>query len=613
MKKKNTWRILGLVACLLFGLVTVSCHKEEETELKSVSKHGTVDLNGASASGLSVLSPCGESDVSNGGFDIDMPKEATLDVIMVNNAAGDVVMLYRGKYNETIAINSQSTAMALVTMHPFFAQISLDDYEQLRSIVISQESFSALVREVERSVARMNPIFDTTNVVLNSVLEDVIIDVVHYLGQEKASKSGCKNTIFGQNCDPLDVRNEWKDVLTFREEGLWPSYFGSAKAPSGETTNLRVLTRDDIGITDLMLNTSWYGREEKYQASEVGTHVITLSCNNALGKSDFYMRVASEFLSIVGFSMESGEVGTHTWIELALDGLESELSDGVSPDVFSRNASACWSVMWDIFVKYFKENPGKFIGKFVGNLNGIQKFYDGFKAIFNGLPRVRNYIQAPATITLTVERDANGDLSAGGGSTGGDWVDLGLPSGLLWATRNVGASSPEDYGDYFAWGETSPKSVYDWSTYRYCNNGNYHQLTKYCNNSYYGYNGFTDNLTILQPGDDAATANYGGRTPTKEEWQELIDNTTSQWTTINGVNGRHFTGSNGNKLFLPASGYRGISLNSVSSFGTYWSSSLQTNITYYAWGLNFSMSSNPFMNYGQRFDGCSVRAVRSAR
>ena len=327
MKKKYTWRILGLVACLLFGLVTVSCHKEEETELVSVSKHGTVDLNGASASGLSVLSPCGESDVSNGGFDVDMPKDATLDVIMVNNAAGDVVMLYRGKYNEAIAINSQSTAIALVTLHPFFAQISLDDYEQLRSIVISQESFSALVQEVERSVARMNPIYDTTNGELRSVLEDVISDVVQYLGQEKASKSGSKNTIFGQNCDPLDVRNEWKDVLTFREEGLWPSYFGSAKSPSGKTTNLRVFTMDDIGITDLMLTTNRYGREEKYQASEVGTHEITLSCNNALGKSDFYMRVASEFLSIVGFSMESGEVGTHTWIELALDGLESELSD----------------------------------------------------------------------------------------------------------------------------------------------------------------------------------------------------------------------------------------------------------------------------------------------
>ena len=611
MKKKYTWRILGLVACLLFGLVTVSCHKEEETELVSVSKHGTVDLNGASASGLSVLSPCGESDVRNGGFDVDMPKDATLDVIMVNNAAGDVVMLYRGKYNEAIAINSQSTAIALVTLHPFFAQISLDDYEQLRTIVISQESFGKLVQEVERSVARMNPIYDTTNEVLNSALEDVISDVVQYLGQENTSKNGSKNTIFGQNCDPLDVRNNFMDVLTFREEGLWPSYFGSAKAPSGRTTDLRVFTRDDIGITDIMFNTSIYGSSEEYQASEVGTHVITLSCNNALGKMDFYMHVASEFLSIVGFSMESGGVATRSWINMTMDGLASQMSDGLSRDDDFHDAWAYGSVIWSLIVEYYKENPGKCIGKFVGNLNGIQKFYDGFKAIFNGLPRVRNYIQAPATITLTVERDANGDLSAGGGSTGGDWVDLGLPSGLLWATRNVGASSPEDYGEYFAWGETQPKEVYNWSTYRYCNNGDYHQLTKYCNDSRYGYNGFTDNLTILQSGDDAATANYGGRTPTEEEWEELLDNTTATWTTQNGVNGRHFTGPNGNSLFLPAAGSRlDGSLYNAGFAGYYWSSSLETVIPDAAWYFDFDAGSQN-MYYLYRYLGYSVRAVRS--
>ncbi len=190
----------------------------------------------------------------------------------------------------------------------------------------------------------------------------------------------------------------------------------------------------------------------------------------------------------------------------------------------------------------------------------------------------------------------------------GDWVDLGLPSGLLWATRNVGASSPEDYGDYFAWGETSPKSVYDWSTYRYCN-GDYNQLTKYCSDSNYGYYGFTDNLTILQPSDDAATANYGGRTPTKEEWEELMDHTTSQWTTQNGVNGRRFTGSNGNSLFLPAAGVRlGSSLYYAGSYGYYWSSSLSTSYPYGAW--HFFLSDDQYVNCDYRYVGFTVRAVR---
>ena len=196
--------------------------------------------------------------------------------------------------------------------------------------------------------------------------------------------------------------------------------------------------------------------------------------------------------------------------------------------------------------------------------------------------------------------------------TSGDWVDLGLPSGLLWATRNVGASSPTDYGNYYAWGETSPKSVYDWSTYRYCNGG-YDALTKYCNRASYGYNGFTDNLTILQPGDDAATANYGGRTPTKEEWQELLNNTTVSWTTLNGVNGRLFTASNGSSVFLPAAGFRwDSSLYFAGSYGHYWSSSLYTGNPNDAWYFDFNSDGQLMSDY-DRYHGLSVRAVRSAR
>ena len=194
----------------------------------------------------------------------------------------------------------------------------------------------------------------------------------------------------------------------------------------------------------------------------------------------------------------------------------------------------------------------------------------------------------------------------------GDWVDLGLPSGLLWATRNVGATSPEDYAAYFAWGETTPKSVYDWTTYIYCN-GAYTQLTKYCYNSGFGYNGFTDTLTILQPGDDAAAANYGGRTPTKEEWEELMDNTTSQWTTLNGVNGRLFTSSNGNSLFLPAAGLHYYDSLYETGGGEYWSSSISPNgQSLYAWSFDFT-SGIQHMYSSSRTHGSSVRAVCSAR
>jgi hypothetical protein len=193
------------------------------------------------------------------------------------------------------------------------------------------------------------------------------------------------------------------------------------------------------------------------------------------------------------------------------------------------------------------------------------------------------------------------------GSELGDWVDLDLPSGLLWATRNVGATSPEEYGDYFAWGETQPKELISWDTYRY---GYYDQLTKYCNDSSYGLNGFTDGLTTLQPGDDAATANYGGRTPTQAEWQELIDNTTSQWTTINGVNGWCFTGTNGNSLFLPAAGRSDSMFSEAGSDGYYWSSSLCTDYPRYARRFIFGSNIQRVYSNGDRCSGYTVRAVR---
>lgn len=203
--------------------------------------------------------------------------------------------------------------------------------------------------------------------------------------------------------------------------------------------------------------------------------------------------------------------------------------------------------------------------------------------------------------------------NATGANSGHDYIDLGLPSGTLWATCNVGANNPEDYGDYFAWGETSPKSLYSQSTYRYCN-GSSSALTKYCNDTSYGYNGFTDTLTILEPSDDAATANWGEgwHTPTKEEFNELINNCTGTWTTRNGVNGYLFTGSNGNSIFLPAADNRyGASASNIGSRGCYWTNSIVDNIPCKAWDLYFNSASCTTNDNYLREYGLTVRAVCS--
>lgn len=190
-------------------------------------------------------------------------------------------------------------------------------------------------------------------------------------------------------------------------------------------------------------------------------------------------------------------------------------------------------------------------------------------------------------------------------------VDLGLPSGTLWADRNVGADSPEDYGDYFAWGETESKSSYDWNTYKW-SNASYDSMTKYCPKSSYGYNGFKDYKTTLDFSDDAAYVNMGSswRMPTKADFQELIDKCIWTWTTLNGKKGFKVTGPSGESIFLPAAGWRsGSTLSVAGSYGLYWSSSLNENIPHNAYYLDFGSEDYHSLYDLSRSNGHTVRAV----
>ena len=190
-----------------------------------------------------------------------------------------------------------------------------------------------------------------------------------------------------------------------------------------------------------------------------------------------------------------------------------------------------------------------------------------------------------------------------------EWVDLGLPSGTLWATCNVGASVPEQYGDYFAWGETTPKEYYDFSTYKWCN-GTWNSLTKYCSDSFWGT---VDNKRELDSEDDAASANWGSswRMPSADQMKELCRSCTWQWIQRNGVNGQQVTGPNGNNIFLPVAGLRGEgSLLQAGVSGYYWSRTVNTADPDGACCLFFDSNSMDDAGSGNRIAGFSVRAVR---
>jgi len=223
------------------------------------------------------------------------------------------------------------------------------------------------------------------------------------------------------------------------------------------------------------------------------------------------------------------------------------------------------------------------------------------------------------------------------------YVDLGITSWgkkLLWATTNVGAENAWDCGSYFAWGETTAKSVYSWSTYKHCN-GTSSTITKYCNSSNYGYNGYSDTKTVLEAADDAATANWGGpwRMPTYE--QQIYLRSQCYWQWVSSYNGHDVKGfvvykakadadkgkysfnnpslsstystSSDVHIFLPASGYiNGSSASNEGSNGYYWSSCLydDSSLPSFAWGLFFGSSqvTAPYGSY-PRYCGRTVRPV----
>ncbi len=254
----------------------------------------------------------------------------------------------------------------------------------------------------------------------------------------------------------------------------------------------------------------------------------------------------------------------------------------------------CWSTNQNPTIEDNKTTNGNGVGTFTSNMTNLE-------------PNTTYYVRAYATNevgTAYGEERTFKTLAAyspaTGTSNGYGYVDLGLS--VKWATCNVGASSPEEYGNYYAWGETTTKSEYTEE-----------------NSATYGLDisqlqsqGYIDGEGNLTPQYDAAAANWGGdwRMPTKAEQQELLDNCTWTWTMQNGVNGYNVEGPNGNSIFLPAAGCRrGSSLYSAGSDGNYWSSTPIESESNVAYILVFDSSGHSMSYYFSRGYGRSVRPV----
>lgn len=263
----------------------------------------------------------------------------------------------------------------------------------------------------------------------------------------------------------------------------------------------------------------------------------------------------------------------------------------------------------------------KFVSKYYVRYGGVKYYIEGETSIVQG--NQGNINDNPSEENNSNEN--SGDFTYSGAINGHNFVDLGLS--VKWATCNIGATSPEEFGDYFAWGETVPSATnkYAWDTYKWCD-GTSRTMTKYCLHS---SNGPVDNKSTISLEDDAAHVNWGGvwRMPTKGDLEELRENCTWTWTTYKGQDGFTVTSKiNGKKIFIPDSGrrYDGkkyIQKRASSYSGYYtssiWSSRLSTEYDNHAYCLEFhyTESSNGekensiFCREKERCYGMPIRAV----
>ena len=358
-------------------------------------------------------------------------------------------------------------------------------------------------------------------------------------------------------------------------EGIFVTYtFNNLQ----KTDNTELSTRYMKEWTSDSGQSNWQTNSE-FNNSNDATTVVT----QTVSKKSGVIYLVLDYSTSIGYQSSTMKSAAKNFIRT----LQQKSDDPYSVSSISLNKSSLTIALGSSRKLIATVNPSTALDKSLGSARIMATTVDG------GM--------TATCIVTVVETNPNGH----------DYVDLGLSSGLKWATMNIGSTKPEEFGDYFAWGETEPKDTYSWSTYKWCM-GSLTTLTKYCFMSSSGYNGFTDNKTTLDPGDDAAHAKWGGswRIPSDAELTELREECSWIWTSFNGVKGQMVIGPNGNSVFLPAAGRNtktGLTEEGVR--GHYWSSSLISETPTGAWRVDFDSNTvNRRGNY-VRCLGFTIRPV----
>ena len=604
---------------------TIGCEKDSDRGDGLVLINCKVDLYGADRNGLSVMSLGSGYSLTSDSSQLvaqvsDMPQ-----LLVVFDENEHVRMLYRGVIfkGQSVVINVHSTALAMVTCNPTIAMIGDSNYSTMIAIIENLQSFSVFEDFVRQQVTAGNDLFDTTNTQMFQKLQAVNDEL---FGSTGGGKGGTEDMPPMPWADYAPLKCEWFTPSNPGRDGafylsnfaLVPSYYGTLTTTSGYTQELKIPTVDRYTLGSLALGVipgvdAAHGQKVFVALSRETDNTIELTnLHDYRAILDFGAHFLGDVITALSLPVDIADKDMVTLAQNIGSIIMDAITDD-SPCNYRTLANTTLHYAFEFIARQVEKNLLSASEKAWARkmcdigMKRILAWYNTGIGVTNLVGRITYWAIYPHDISFCAWYGREGSVMQVKECDNDDWIDLGLPSGLLWATRNVGASSPEDYGDYFAWGETSPKSDYNGYNYQYwiMVNNYVERLTKYSST--------TDDLTTtLEPCDDAATANYGGRTPTAEEWVELCINTTSRWVTINGVNGRCFTGSNGNSLFLPAAGgYIGESNIEAESVGAYWSSSLHPNpLDAYA----YVFDADGYTVIGNwRSNGLTVRAVRSAR
>lgn len=348
----------------------------------------------------------------------------------------------------------------------------------------------------------------------------------------------------------------------------WPS---KSSAYTAKLTFNHALARVTLGI--------------KKSATDVGKGVISkVRVTNAdMYKGDVLLGKNNRLFTKGYMSLETGEI--------------TRIEDDSDTILILNQSLTLTEQYQDIDLLLMPSNANPY---YTGGGYNIELTIDGFPYVMNINPTTlqagrRYYYRVAVNRKTIIDRVDLGILS-----------DSGKP--LYWATRNVGAEFPEEYGGYYAWGETEEKEDYSWKTYKWCK-GTHTSMTKYCLDSSYGT---VDNKKNLEPEDDVAHVIWGKnwRMPTQSEYQKLLEKCIWVWSELNGVKGYTVKANNGCEIFLPAAGrYDGVNSYNCGSGGYYWCNTLYSSRSFYAYYLLFSDGYKNWDSWIGRNVGYSIRSV----